>query len=151
MKIAELLAADAVLDLAGQTPAAVLAELAAPVARAYRLDAERLAASLAEREQLGSTGVGESVAIPHARVRGLPAMAACFGRSRAGVDFRALDGKPARLFVALFAPEGSGGTHIQALAKVSRIFKSATFREQAIAAPDVAALRRLLEAEDEKG
>jgi PTS system nitrogen regulatory IIA component len=92
--------------------------------------------------------VGEGVAIPHARVRGLAQMACCLGRSRAGVAFQAIDGKPVRLFLALFAPEGSAGLHLQALSKVSRIFKVAGFREAALAAPDAAALRRLLEAED---
>jgi PTS system nitrogen regulatory IIA component len=148
MRIADLLAPDAVLELTGTTPAAVLAELAAPVARAHQLDPQQLAGALAERERLGSTGVGEGVAIPHARVRGLPGLAACLGRARQGLDFKALDGKPARLFLALFAPESSAGTHLQALARVSRIFKSPTFREQALAAPDAAALRRLLAEED---
>jgi PTS system nitrogen regulatory IIA component len=151
MKISELLAPGAVLDLAGATPAAVLAELAAPVARAHRLDAAGLTAALAEREKLGSTGVGEGVAIPHARVKGLATLAACFGRSRGGLDFRALDGKPARLFLALFAPEASAGTHLQALARASRIFKNPAFREAALAAPDAEALRRLLVEEDARG
>jgi len=150
MRIMELIVPDAVVELDGQTPEAVLAELAAPVARAYRLDGSRLAAALAEREKLGSTGVGEGVAIPHARVPGLPQLAACLGRSRQGIGFQAIDGKPARLFVALFAPESSAGTHLQALARVSRIFKNPAFREAALAAPDAAALRRLLAEEDAK-
>lgn len=150
MRIADLLGPGAVLELTGSTPGDVLSELAAPVARALRLDAPVLAAALAERERLGSTGVGEGVAIPHARVRGLPQLAAAFGRHRQGIDFRAIDGKPARLFIALFAPEHSAGTHLHALARVSRIFKSAPFREAALAAPDAAALRRLLEEEDAK-
>jgi len=148
MRIADLLAPDAVLELAGTTPAAVLAELAAPVARGRGLDAQLLASALAERERLGSTCVGEGIAIPHARIRGLASMAMVFGRAREGIDFKGIDGKPARLFVALFAPEASGGTHLQALAKVSRIFKSPSFREQALAAPDTAALRRVLLEED---
>jgi PTS system nitrogen regulatory IIA component len=150
MKIADLLAPGAVIDLAGTSPAEVLAELAAPVARAHGLDAGALAAALAERERLGSTGVGEGVAIPHARVRGLPALAAAFGRKRGGLEFKALDGKPATLFLALFAPESSAGTHLHALAKASRIFRSATFRERALAAADAAALRAVLVEEDGK-
>jgi PTS system nitrogen regulatory IIA component len=148
MRIADLLAPDAVLELAGNTPAAVLAELAAPVARGRGLDPRQLASALSERERLGSTCVGEGIAIPHARIRGLPSMAMVFGRTREGVDFKGLDGKPARLFIALFAPEASGGAHLQALAKVSRIFKNPGFRDRALAAPDAAALRRLLLEED---
>jgi PTS system nitrogen regulatory IIA component len=150
MKIVDLLAPGGVLELAGTTPGAVLAELAAPVARVHGLDAAQLSAALAAREKLSSTGVGEGVAIPHARVRGLPQMACCLGRAKAGVDFHAIDGKPVRLFVALFAPEGSAGAHLQALSKVSRVFKGAGFREAALAAPDAEALRKLLEAEDAK-
>jgi PTS system nitrogen regulatory IIA component len=150
MRIAELLGPGAVLELSGQTPEAVLAELAAPVARTSGLDPQLLAGALAERERLGSTGVGEGVAIPHARVRGLSQLAACFGRARGDIAFHAIDGKPARLFLALFAPEHSAGTHLQALARVSRIFKNPAFREAALAAPDAAALRRLLEEEDAK-
>jgi PTS system nitrogen regulatory IIA component len=148
MRIADLLAPDAVIDLAGDDPAAVLAELAAPVARAQGLEAAALAAALAERERLGSTGVGEGVAIPHARVRGLRTLAAAFGRARGGVDFQAVDGRPVRLFLALFAPEASPGNHLHALAKASRIFRGAAFRERALLAPDAAALRRALEEED---
>jgi len=150
MRIVELLGSEAVLELSGSTPDDVLAELAAPVARQLGLEARALAAALAERERLGSTGVGEGVAIPHARVRGLQQLAACFGRHRQGIGFRAIDGKPARLFIALFAPEHSAGTHLHALARVSRIFKSAAFREAALAAPDAAALRKLLAEEDAK-
>ena len=61
---------------------------------------EQLSTALAEREKLGSTGVGEGVAIPHARIRGLPSLSACLGRLRAGIDFHAIDGKPARLVLA---------------------------------------------------
>lgn len=151
MRIAELLAPDGVVELSGSGPGAVLAELAAPVARGLGLDAAQLTAALAAREKLSSTGVGEGVAIPHARVKGLPQLICCLGRARAGVDFHAIDGKPVRLFMALFAPEGGAGTHLQALSRVSRIFKSAAFREAALAAPDAVALRGLLVAEDAKG
>ncbi|HEY7726681.1 MAG TPA: PTS sugar transporter subunit IIA [Anaeromyxobacteraceae bacterium] len=151
MSLADLLVPDGVLEIAGSTPAAVLAELAAPVARAHRMEPARLVAALAEREKLGSTGVGDGVAIPHARVAGLAALAASFGRARAGVDFRAVDGRPVRLFVALLAPDQSAGQHLQALARVSRMLKSAAFREAALAAPDAAALRQVLAAEEAKG
>jgi len=150
MKIVDLLAPGGVLELAGTTPGAVLAELAAPVARAFGLDAAQLSSALAAREKLSSTGVGEGVAIPHARLRGLPQMACCLGRSQAGVDFHAIDGRPVRLFLALFAPEGSAGAHLQALSKVSRVFKGAGFREGALQAADTEALKKLLEAEDAK-
>lgn len=150
MRIADLLAPGGVVELSGAAPGAVLAELAAPVARGLGLDAAQLAAALAAREKLSSTGVGDGVAIPHARVKGLAQLVCCLGRAREGVDFHAIDGRPVRLFLALFAPEGGAGAHLQALSRISRIFKGAGFREAALAAPDAAALRELLVAEDAK-
>ena len=135
-------------DLAGTSVQSVLAELAAPVASANGLDAKRLVESLLAREKLGSTGVGDGVAIPHCKVAGLSQVAASFGRSRQGVDFRSLDGKPTQLFVALFAPERAGAEHLQALARVSRILKRAPFRQALLDAPDAAALYALIAEED---
>jgi PTS system nitrogen regulatory IIA component len=149
MKLVDFLRPEAVIaDLAGDGVAAVLLELARPVAQAYRLEERRLVEVLLERERLGSTGVGDGVAIPHAKVPGLAALAASLGRAPRGVDFKAIDGRPTRLFLALFAPESSAGSHLRALARVSRIFKGAAFREALMAAPDAAAMWRLVQQED---
>ena len=105
MKIQDFLQPQAVVaDLTGTTAAEVLAELCRPVAQAQGLDAARLVQVLLDREKLGSTGVGDGVAIPHGKLPGLPALVAVFGRSRQGVEYRAADGKPARLFFALSRP-----------------------------------------------
>ena len=149
MKIQDFLQPQAVLaDLTGRTAAEVLAELCQPVATATGLDASRLVQVLLEREKLGSTGVGEGVAIPHGKLAGLPALVATFGRSRQGVEFRAADGKPARLFFALFAPENSAGAHLKALSRVSRIFRMPAFREAILAAPSAREILELILAED---
>ncbi|HEU4383129.1 MAG TPA: PTS sugar transporter subunit IIA [Anaeromyxobacteraceae bacterium] len=151
MKLVDFLRPEAVIaELSGDGPPAVLAQLARPVAQVFRLEERRLVEVLLEREKLGSTGVGEGVAIPHAKVPGLPALAASLGRSLQGVDFKAIDGRPTRLFLALFAPESAAGSHLQALARVSRIFKSASFREALLAAPDAAAMWRLVQQEDSR-
>jgi nitrogen PTS system EIIA component len=151
MKIVEFLRADCVLDtLAGQTGPAVLAELCRPLSQAYKADAQKLLETLLEREKLGSTGIGEGVAIPHGKVAGLPALLASFGRSRAGVDFRAIDGRPTHLFFALFAPENSAGAHLKALARISRLFKTPAFRDAILKAADAAEIYRLIETEDGK-
>jgi nitrogen PTS system EIIA component len=147
--IVDILRPDCVIvDLAGGTVASVLAELARPVAAAVGLDAQALTAALLAREKLGSTGIGEGVAVPHCKVAGLPALTACLGRSVDGVDFRALDGKPTRLFVALFAPERGGAEHLQALARVSRLLKRPEFRKALLDAPDAASVYRLVAEED---
>ncbi len=151
MKIVEFLQAGAIVgDLAGTSAQAVLSELTRALGATTRSDPQRLLDTLLDREKLGSTGIGEGVAIPHGKVPGLPFLVASFGRSPAGIDFKAIDGKPTHLFFTLFAPENSAGAHLKALARISRIFKNATFRESIMKADDAAAIYRLIEAEDAK-
>ena len=151
MKIVEFLRPDCVIDnLTGRTGQAVLSELCRPLAQAQKVDGQKLLETLLEREKLGSTGIGEGVAIPHGKVPGLPGLVASFGRSVAGVDFRAIDGRPTHLFFTLFAPENSAGAHLKALARISRIFKNPSFREAIMKAPTADDVYRLIEAEDAK-
>jgi len=151
MKIVEFLRADAVIaNLSGQTGPAVLAELCRPIAAAQRVDAQRLVDTLLDREKLGSTGIGEGVAIPHGKMPGLPGLVASFGRSTAGVDFRAIDGRPTHLFFTLFAPENSAGAHLKALARISRVFKDPEFRRRLLAAPDADSMYHVVADEDAK-
>ena len=151
MKIVEFLQPGAVIgDLTGTSAQAVLAELSRPLAASHNIDAQRLLDTLVEREKLGSTGIGDGVAIPHGKVAGLPTIIASFGRSTPGVDFNAIDGKPTHLFFTLFAPENSAGAHLKALARISRIFKNPAFRESIMKAHDGAEMYRLIETEDAK-
>jgi PTS system nitrogen regulatory IIA component len=151
MKIVEFLRPEAVIaSLAGQTGQAVLSELCRPLVAAHKVDPQKLLETLLDREKLGSTGIGEGVAIPHGKVPGLPGLLATFGRSEAGIDFRAIDGRPTHLFFTLFAPENSAGTHLKALARISRIFKTAAFREAILRARGADEIYRLLELEDAK-
>ncbi len=89
---------------------------------------------LLDREKLGSTGIGDNVAIPHGKISGLDDLVVSFGRSPEGVEFDALDGKPVHIFFLLLAPENSAGKHLKALAKISRMLKDAEFREELLAA-----------------
>jgi PTS system nitrogen regulatory IIA component len=139
-----------IADLSGQTGASVLAELCRPLAASQRVDAQRLVETLLDREKLGSTGIGEGVAIPHGKVPGLPGLMASFGRSPGGIDFRAIDGRPTHLFFALFAPENSAGAHLKALARISRIFKNSGFRDAIMRARTGDEIFRLIETEDAK-
>lgn len=149
MRLSDILSSDCVLpELTGGSVPSVLAELARPAAVKAGLDAAALSALLAAREKLGSTGVGEGVAVPHCKVPRLAALTACLGRSREGVDFRSLDGRPTHLFVALFAPERAGAEHLQALARVSRLLKRPELRKALLEAPDGAAMHRMLLEED---
>jgi len=166
MKIAEFLREDLILpDLASADKAGVLAELSASIARgqgipglpgsqaslgAPALSAAKLTDTLLEREKLGSTGIGEGIAIPHGKLPGITGLLAAFGRSRKGVDFAAIDGKPTSLFFVLFAPENSAGIHLKALARISRLFKGAPFRKAIMEAPGAAEIFKLISEEDAK-
>jgi PTS system nitrogen regulatory IIA component len=90
---------------------------------------ERVVRALLDRERLGSTGVGEGVAIPHAKVPGLARLTAAFGRSPRGIPFDAIDQQPVSLVVVLLVPENSAGVHLKALARISRLLKNPMFRE----------------------
>lgn len=152
MKITEFLGPDAVVaTLAGTQKREVLAELCEPIARRDgRISRDRLLDTLVEREKLGSTGIGEGVAIPHGKLASLPTLQASFGRAVAGVDFEAIDGKPTFLFFALFAPENSAGLHLKALARVSRLLKNPALRQAILAAGSAEEIYRLLTDEDAK-
>jgi len=149
MTITELLPPSNVVDLQGTTAAEVLFELCRPFAGAPGADPAAILEALAAREVLGSTGVGEGFAIPHARVPGLPALMASFGRSAAGINFKAADGKPVHLFFVLAVPASATGPYLNALALVSRMFMEPDFRAAAAAAPDASTAYRLLEHESE--
>jgi PTS system nitrogen regulatory IIA component len=87
-----------------------------------------------ERERLGTTGIGDGVAIPHGKVKGINRPIISFGRSKEGLDFESMDGQPTYLFFLLVAPENSSGIHLQVLAKLAKILKSSSFRRRLIRA-----------------
>jgi len=148
MKIIEILQPSAVIDeLSGSTAQGALTELCRPLA-AKGLDSQRLLESLLAREKLGSTGIGDGVAIPHGRVPGLPSLSATFGRSKLGIDFSAIDEKPTFLFFTLFGPERPAGIHLAALARISQVLKAPSVREALRQAKDAAEIYQIIEAED---
>ena len=112
-----------------------LRELAA-AAHAARpeLDTETLYVVLQEREALGSTGIGEGIAIPHGKIKGLPGITVCFGRSKQGIPFEALDGKPAHLFFLLLAPAEVAASYLSCLAELSRFLKNPQNRNRLLQA-----------------
>ncbi|AKJ00617.1 MAG TPA: PTS sugar transporter subunit IIA [Archangium sp.] len=150
MRISEFLSPEALIaDLQARDKQAVLREMSAVLARAHpSLKEERLVEVLREREKLGSTGIGEGVAIPHGKLPGLTNLVAAFGVSRQGVDFEAIDGKPTHLFFALVAPENSAGVHLKALARISRLFKNPRFRASILEATSAADIHALIVQED---
>jgi nitrogen PTS system EIIA component len=150
MKITDILGPDMVLpELAGNTKRDVLHELADYLAgKHHEIDPAALSAVLAERERLGSTAIGDGIAIPHGKLAGVSSIIGVFGRHVRGVDFDSLDGGPTHLFFLLVAPEDSASLHLKALARVSRLMKDPAFRERLSEAPDAAEIFRLIKEED---
>jgi PTS system nitrogen regulatory IIA component len=152
MKITEILPEALVIPvLTGKSKEDVLRELATAIAAQHPdIDANRLVDVLWERERLGSTAIGDGIAIPHGKLPGLKMVLGAFGRHPQGVDFESLDGKPTKLLFLLVAPEDSVGQHLKALARVSRLLKDPGFRNQLMSAPDQAELFRSIREEDDK-
>ena len=130
MKIVEMLKPEYIIEaLQSDKKKDVLLELSAPFLKNYpELDPDIALSVLMAREKLGSTGIGEGIAIPHGKLAGLDNLIVCFGRSAAGIDFNAMDGNPVHLFFLLLAPENSAGQHLKMLAKISRMLKDSRFR-----------------------
>ena len=120
-----------ILEMKATSKEGVLRELAALAAvECGRFTEEILYNVLLERESVGSTGVGNGVAIPHGKIDGLGDILLCFGRSRAGVSFDAIDNRPVHLFILLLSPADKAAEYLQALAHVSKILKKASTRQQ---------------------
>jgi PTS system nitrogen regulatory IIA component len=151
MKLAELLQPHGIVPaLQAATKREVLEELAAAVVQGCdNLDRDQVVAVLLERENLGSTGIGDHIAIPHGKLPHLDHLILGFGRSLAGVDFQSLDGKPAHLFFLLLAPENSIGLHLKALAKLSKMLKDSGFRRRLMEAPDADSIVSLIAAAEQ--
>lgn len=146
MKIGDFLDERLVLpELAAETKAAVLAELVAPVPQVLEgFDADSALRVLMERENLGTTGIGDGVAIPHGKLSSLDKIVLVVGRSRKGVDFEALDFKQCGIFFLVLAPEQVAGQHLRILAHISRLLKDEGFRASFMEAKDAAELTALL-------
>lgn len=152
MKIVDLLNPAAIVaNLEAVEKDAVLEELAgAAIKVGKELDRAEVVRVLQERERLGSTGIGEGVAIPHGKLRTIDQLLLSFGRSSKGVDFDSLDGKPAQLFFLLLAPEESVGIHLKTLARISKLLKSPAVRQRLLGANSGDDLYRIIGEEEER-
>ena len=113
-----------ILELESTGKEAVLRELAGAVHdKCPSIDPDTMTQVLAEREQLGSTGVGNGVALPHGKVPGLEILLLCFGRSSRGISFDAVDNRPVHLFVMILAPPDMAEEYLQTLARMRRLLK----------------------------
>ena len=125
MNISDLLAPDAVIPaLKVQSKKLLLQELASRAALQTRLPEKRIFETLIERERLGTTGVGQGIAIPHGRMAEVSHITGVFARLEGGLDYEAVDGQPVDLVFMLLAPENAGADHLKALARVSRLLRN---------------------------
>lgn len=106
--------------------------------------------SLMERESLGSTAIGQGIAIPHAKSDSVSKLVGAFALSKKGVDFDSLDGEPVYIFFLLVAAQDSAGPHLKALARISRIFKEKYFRDNLRSCSDEKDIIRVITQEDDK-
>ena len=138
-------------DLHAETKTDVLSEFAETIAGVFKnLDKAEVANVLLEREKLGSTGIQDGIAIPHGKLKALDHILLAFGRSVKGIDYQAHDNQPTQLFFVLLAPENATGMHLKVLARLSRLLKQGSLRENLLNAKDAEEIYKTLLAEDEK-
>ncbi len=125
MEIIDLLTPEAVLPaLKAQGKKQLIQELAERAALLTGLPERRIFETLIERERLGSTGMGQGIAIPHGRLAGLNKIVGLFARMETPIAYDAVDNQPVDLVFLLLAPEGAGADHLKALARVSRLLRN---------------------------
>ena len=152
MKIKEFLCQQAVsADLKSQTKKEVISELVDLLVKADVIEKKiksKLIEILLAREALGSTAIGQGIAIPHGKCENVTQLTAALGISKNGINFDSLDGEPAHIFFLLVAPVDSAGPHLKALAKISRLLKDKYFRDNLKNAKDEKSILKLIDLED---
>lgn len=151
MKLTDILSPESIsLDMKAEGKRDALEELCRLLADAKKLpDPQALLQTLVDRESLGSTGIGQGVAIPHGKSPSVPAQAAALGLSKKGVDFDALDGEPVYILFLVAAPPEAEGPHLKALAKISRLLKDKPFRQALRDAVSVDDILKIIGREDD--
>jgi PTS system nitrogen regulatory IIA component len=147
MPLDDLLAPNAVLPaLKVNGKKQALQELAAKAAELTGGNERAILDVLIQREKLGSTAVGNGIAIPHGKLANLPKLFGIFARLGRPIDFEALDGQPVDLICLLLAPEGAGADHLKALARIARLLRGADVAKTLRDAPDGEAMYAILSA-----
>lgn len=151
MLLADFLDFDAIrTGLPGGNKRSLLQQLANLAGQRLGIAPAVVLASLTEREQLGSTGFGQGVAIPHGKIDGLERIYGLFARVGEPVDYKAIDGRPVDLVFLLLSPPEAGADHLKALAAISRITRHAAILERMRGARSRDALTAVLMGADER-
>jgi PTS system fructose-specific IIA component/PTS system nitrogen regulatory IIA component len=153
MKLCEIIPEGGILDdLKAAGKEEVIKEMVQALVKAGRVEetaAKKVIKALMDREELGSTGIGSGVAVPHAKHDSITDLVGAFGRSRKGIDFDALDGEPVHVLFLLLSSKSASGAHLEALAYISRLVRDEKFVRFMREAKDVAAVRELLQEADD--
>lgn len=154
MKISEFLDEEAVTcQLKATNKEDVIRELVGLLVKTGSIkdkDVPKIMRILMDREALGSTGIGQSVAIPHGKTDSVLRLVGAVGIAAHGLNFDSLDGEATKIFFLLIAPQDSAGPHLKALARISRLLKERHFRDGLIAAKEEKTLLRILKDEDQR-
>ena len=143
MHLADLIGPEAVIaSLKVKTKKQLLQELSARAARLTGLQERYIFDTLLQRERLGSTGLGQGIAIPHGRIRGLTQARGAFVRLKEPIPFDAPDGKPVAQLFVLLVPEHATEQHLQLLSELAQMFSERNFRDRLAGAQDAQALHR---------
>lgn len=147
MELADILAEHAVLTCTGVSNKRQLFEIIAQKAEELTgFSQEHILATLMGREELGSTGLGNGIAIPHGKVQGLKSVTALFARLDQPIEFDAVDDQPVDLVVTLLAPVGAGADHLKALSRVARLLRTESITDQLREATEPMRLHAILTA-----
>jgi PTS system nitrogen regulatory IIA component len=145
MHLGDFISPDSVLpSLKAKTKKQLLQELASRAARLTGLPERGIFDVLLQRERLGSTGLGQGIAIPHGKIAGLKGIVGIFARLAEPIDFDAVDGAPVDIVFLLLAAEGAGADHLKALARISRLLREGSAVEKLRVSRDAAALYAVL-------
>jgi PTS system nitrogen regulatory IIA component len=151
MQLADFLDCDAIKTaLPGGNKRSLMKQIADIAAQRVAIEPAAVLAGLSEREQLGSTGFGQGVAIPHTKIEGLPQIYGLFARLSDPVDYKAIDGRPVDLVFLLLSPPDAGADHLKALAAISRVTRDAATLERLRGARSRDALAAVLMGADER-
>jgi PTS system nitrogen regulatory IIA component len=152
MKMMDYLSEEWVIpDLKGEDKPSILKELSSVLVKPCQVTSvEELLQVLLDREKLGSTGIGEGIAIPHGRLKKLKNFFISFGRSLKGVDFDSIDQKPSQLFFLVMAPESSAVDNLKLLGRIVTLLKEPSFKKRLMEASSQKELFKIIAEEDEK-
>jgi nitrogen PTS system EIIA component len=129
MKILDFLSPERIIPkMKSRDKKGVIDELAEAIANTTSAENVEIAKVLLEREQLGSTGIGDGIAIPHGRLSSIDSIVMGFGSSEQGIEYDSIDNNPVNIFFLLLTPENSTGGHLRVLAQISKLLKNKQFK-----------------------